>query len=201
MSSVCSKCRRKVEHYPECCPKNYEGSAKGMEACGAARIVDGAARIVDRLFQQEEDKCYVACMVTDDDISVRKVLTHSFQELIHTGRVTADDWPPSASNRKKPDNGLLNVRHPKIKFYADKGHRVRGYAGAIFNEAYKNKANGCGCTKGDAKRMKRRLSYTLRMHCGSKYQEFKTAVLAVYFRSNVSGMTRVIDSHPTLSIH
>jgi hypothetical protein len=124
----------------ECCPKNYDKSSKGMEACGAARFVE-------RIFLQKEDKCYVARMVTDDNATVCKVLTHSFQELLDTGRATAEDWPRSANNRKKPDKGLLNVRHLKIKFYADKGHRVRGYAGVIFAESYKNKTNGCGCTK------------------------------------------------------
>jgi hypothetical protein len=48
------------------CPKNYNGCAKGMEAAGVAKIVR-------RLFENEEDKCFVAHLVTDDDSSVCKI--------------------------------------------------------------------------------------------------------------------------------
>jgi hypothetical protein len=48
-----------------------------------------------------------------------------------------------------------------------------------FAEAGKAKKDGCGCTKMDAGRMKRRMSWTLRLHCGGTYEEFRTAVLAV----------------------
>ena len=62
MLSICIKCTKNIPHEPDICPKNYEGSAKGMEATGAARIVS-------RLFRNEEVKCFVAMLVTDDDSS------------------------------------------------------------------------------------------------------------------------------------
>jgi hypothetical protein len=172
MSQVCIKCSKGIVHDDDVCPKNYVGSAKGMEATGAARIVS-------RLFANVQNKCYVANLVTDDDSSVRKILTHSYQELVEALQMTDAEWPRYSNGRKRPDNGLLPLLHAIIKFLADKGHRVRGYTSFLFAESVKSISNGCGCTKVDAERMKRRLSWTLRLHCFGTYEEFKTAVLAV----------------------
>jgi hypothetical protein len=172
MSSVCIKCTKGTEHDPEICPKNYTGSSKGMEAAGAARIAC-------RLFLNDKNKCYIAHLVTDDDSSVRKILTHSYQELIDALQATIEDWPRYANGAKKPDNGLLPILHAAITFLADKGHRNRGYSCVIFREALKSKKDGCGCTKIDAERMKRRMSWTLRLHSRGTFEEFKTAVRAV----------------------
>ena len=74
---------------------------------------------------------------------------------------------------KKPDTGLLPLDHPDITFLADKGHRTRTYGSKLFAEAAKSKKNGCGMTKVDAERMKRRLSYTLRLHTGGLTKNLK----------------------------
>jgi hypothetical protein len=172
MSQVCIKFKNGLLHDDDVCPKNYAGSAKGMEATGAARIVS-------RLFQNVDDKCYVANLVTDDDSSVRKILTHSYRELVGALRMSDAEWPRFANGRKRPDNGLLPLLHVIVKFLADKGHRVRGYTSFIFAESVKSISNGCSCTKVDAERMKRRLSWTLHLNCFGTYEEFKTAVKAV----------------------
>jgi hypothetical protein len=135
--------------------------------------------IVSQLFANIEDKCYVAKLVTDDDSSVRKFLTHSYRELVAALKMTDAEWPRYVIGGKLPDNGLLPLLHAIIKFLADKGHRVRGYTSFLFAESVKSISNGCGCTKVDAERMKRRLSWTIRLHCFGTYEEFKTAVLAV----------------------
>jgi hypothetical protein len=132
------------------------------------------------LFENEENKCYVANLVTDDDSSVRKILTHSYRKQLAASVITDADWPRYANGKKKPDNGLLSLLHAIIRFLADKGYRVRGYSRFLFAEAIKSIANGCGCTKVDAERIKRRLSWTLRLHClFGIYEQFQTAVLAV----------------------
>jgi hypothetical protein len=172
MSSVCIKCTKGILHDADVCPKNYQGSSKGME-------VTGAAAIVKRLFENVYHKCYVANLVTDDDSSVRNFLTHSYREQLEAAIITEAEWPRYANGKKKPDNGLLPLLHAIIRFKADKGHRVRGYSHFLFAEAVKSIANGCGCTKVDAERMKRQLSWTLRLHCFGTYEEFQTAVLAV----------------------
>jgi hypothetical protein len=172
MSCICIKCKKGHVHEAAVCPRNYDGSSKGMEA-------GGAAKIVYRLFANEEEKCYISHLVTDDDSSVRKILTHSYQEMIEAHTSTIDDWPRYSNGQKKPDNGLLPLLHRAITFLADKGHRTRGYARVLFAESMKSKKNGCGCTKLDAERMKRRMSWTLRLHSNGTYAEFRKAVLAV----------------------
>ena len=178
MSSVCIKCTNGIDHHQDVCPKNYTGSAKGMEA-------HGAAKILKRLFENENVRCYVNKLVTDDDSSVRKILTHSYQGLIDAGRMTEAEWPRYAKDgvegkgQRKPDTGQLPLPHPEVEFLADHGHRNRTYSSKNFSEANKPKKSGCGMTKVDAERMKRRMSYTLKLHTGGTYEEFKKAIMAV----------------------
>ena len=103
MSSICIKCTKNIPHEPDICPKNYEGSAKGMEATGAARIVS-------RLFRNEEVKCFVAMLVTDDDSSVRKILEHSYRELIDAGKMMEADWP-------RYKNGTMGRKNQTTVYY------------------------------------------------------------------------------------
>jgi hypothetical protein len=111
------------------------------------------------------DECYVvSCPVTDNDSSVRKILTNSYRELLAANRITEEECPRYANGKTKSDNGLLPIEHPVIELLTDKGHHVRGYARVIFAEACKSKWDGCGCTKMEAERMKQRLSWTLRLH-------------------------------------
>jgi hypothetical protein len=172
MPLVCIKCKKRTTHDPDVRAKNYHGSEKGMEAMGAATIVS-------RLFANIVEKSYVANLVTDDDSSVCKILTHSYRELVDALKMTEAEWLWYVNGKKKPDNGLLHILHAIINLLADKGHRVRGYSSYIFAESVKPLVNSCGCTKVDAERMKRRLSWTLRLHCFGMYHEFETAVRAI----------------------
>jgi hypothetical protein len=86
LSSVCIKCKNETPHDGTVCPKNYHGFSKGMQA-------HGAAKIVRRLFENEKHKCYVTHLVTDNDSSVRKILTHSYKELIAASGMTEAEWP------------------------------------------------------------------------------------------------------------
>ena len=86
MSSVCIKCTKGTDHDEAICLKNCDGAAKGMEASGAAKIAC-------KLFLKENDQCYIAHLVTEDDSSVRKILTHSYQDLIG-----ALKWTPTTGH-------------------------------------------------------------------------------------------------------
>jgi hypothetical protein len=148
MSQIRSKCRLGQPHEDSFCQKNYDGSFKGMEA-------EGAARIARRLFEKYE--VFIEEYVSDNDSSCHKILTHSFWDLILEGQLTEALWPRTKSGRKKPNSGLLPVDHPTIVFLADKGHRVRSFGRkhfALANE--KTKELKLGCTTIDAERMKRR---------------------------------------------
>jgi hypothetical protein len=157
MSQVRVKCTKGIDHDPDVCPKNHAGSAKGTEAAVPARIVC-------RLFLNKNDKCHIAHLVTNNDSSVRKTLTHLCQELIDKLQATTCNWPKHANSAKKTDKGLLPILHAAIAFLADKDHRNRGHCRVIFAEAMKSKKDGCGCTKTDAKRMKRLMSWMLPLH-------------------------------------
>jgi hypothetical protein len=98
---------------------------------------------------------------------------------LRADRIDEIDCPRYANGQKKPDNGILPLLHPVMQFLADKGHRVRGYSRVLFVEVYKSKKEGRGCTKMDAERMKRRLSWTLHLHSAGTYDEFKEAVITV----------------------
>jgi hypothetical protein len=67
MSKRCCKCELGHEHASNLCPKNYEGSLKGMEAVGALRNV--------RKFWEKQD-VFVGTYVMDDDITTCAVLCH-----------------------------------------------------------------------------------------------------------------------------
>jgi hypothetical protein len=84
----------------------------------------GAAKIVCRLFANEEDKCYIS---------------HSYQDMIKVLVCTIDDWSRYSNGQKKPNNGFLPLLHHVITFLADKGHQTRGYARVLFTEALKFK--------------------------------------------------------------
>jgi hypothetical protein len=143
MSSICIKCKKGHPHDSDVSPKNCAGSAKGMEAAGAAKYFN-------RLFLNEEDPCHILHLVTDNNSLVGTILTHSRQDLIDSLQWTIDDWPRHANGKKKPNNGLLPILH--------KGHHTRGCIHVCFAEAGKSKKDGCECTKMDAERMKRRMS-------------------------------------------
>jgi hypothetical protein len=151
------------------------GSSKGMEATGAARLVKRLST---------DGIVYIGEYVSDDDSSSRAMLTHSYKDSIEAGLMASEDRPRYKHGGKKPDNGRLPINHPPITFLADKGHRVRGYAKKYFLLAGAVKAKNFGVTKIDAKRMKRRLSWALRIRTGGTFkelQEYLTAVLEHHF--------------------
>jgi hypothetical protein len=130
MSSVCAKCTKGLSHEVDV---NHTGTAKGMESCGAAKIAWGG-------FDNPSVQVCIHSLATDDDSSVRRILTHSFKKKADAGRMAASDWRRCGKNEtggKKPDVGLLPLLHAEIVFLADKGHRNWNYSGKNFGEAGK----------------------------------------------------------------
>jgi hypothetical protein len=114
-SKSCLKCSRAVkkgtaeENVPEHqCPKNCNGSSKGMEAAAALEMVK-------RLHEHEEVQVCAKEMVLDDDASTRALLTHCLKELADF--VLGFEWPKdSAGKRIRKDVGKLPVDHPVVFF-------------------------------------------------------------------------------------
>jgi hypothetical protein len=159
MASMCMKCTKNIDHEPDACSNNCTGSSKGMEAAGAAKTAN-------ILHGDAINKCCAGRLITDNDLSVRKILTHLHKEQLETLEIP---WPRHQGKngkmgKKKPDNGHLPLLHAMTELLADKGHRVHGHARFLFLEAAKSIANGCGLTKMDAERMKRQFNSTQRLH-------------------------------------
>ena len=75
------------------CPKNYEGSSKGMEAAAALAMVK-------RLFEDDLVQSYVKEMVIDDDASTCALLSHSLSKLAQF--VVGFQWPVDSAGKKIP---------------------------------------------------------------------------------------------------
>jgi hypothetical protein len=84
--------------------------------------------------------------VCDNESLCRKKLTHSYWDLLLVGRITEALWPRFPTGCKKPNRGLLPVEY---RYFA------------LVNE--KTKELKLGCTSVDSERIKRRLSWTLRL--------------------------------------
>jgi hypothetical protein len=123
MSKCCIKCEKGSNHQPCFCPKNYDGSSKGMEAIGAIQNV---------VHLHNNQSVFLKTYVMDDDLSTKAILRHSWKDQVDARTMTDKDWPRTASGRKKNDNGQLPLLHSKIEFLADKNHRVRTYAKYYF---------------------------------------------------------------------
>jgi hypothetical protein len=134
MSNICIKCVREVVHDDKVCAKNVTCSAKAMEAVGSARIVNWVCAFGD---------CFVSEYVGEDGSSMKKVMQHSYADMLRVGKIV--EWPRYASKDekkkevKKPDNGLLPITHPEITWLADKNHRIRQVAKKIFGLCSKKK--------------------------------------------------------------
>jgi hypothetical protein len=167
MSKRCAACECERLHDKETeCSKNYDGSSKGMEGVGAHRNVK---KIFDNC------NCYIRYYVMDDDGSTKRVLKwklSEFKKAVAEGRIT------DAGEEYTAKNGMLDINHPFITFLADKNHRVRTYASAIFKLAYDSKANSL-CTKVDAERLKRNFGYCLHLYHDRPFEEFKKSVECV----------------------
>jgi hypothetical protein len=141
MSNTCVKCVRKVVHDDAVCAKNVTCSAKAMEAVGSARIVNRVCAFGDS---------FVSEYIGDDDFSTKKVMQHSYADMLRVGKI--DEWSRYASKdeqkkgAKKPDNGLLPITQPEITWLVDKNHRIRQVAKKLFGLCSKKKASALEIT-------------------------------------------------------
>jgi hypothetical protein len=151
-SKVCNICQRHskaMETYYETpdipvrehnCPKNHEGSSKGMEA-------KAALECVNRVWSQSEMRAFIEIICIDDDASTRAYLSHSFADLYELllPRPTTKGGVPKTA--KRDDKGRLPRNHPVIVFLADLCHRVRTFGKHLWRLKKwrkEEKRNQCG---------------------------------------------------------
>jgi hypothetical protein len=173
MSNNCIKCVRKVVLDDDVCARNVTCSAKAMEAVGSERIVNRVCSLGD---------FFVSEYVGDNDLSIKKVMQHSYADMLRVGKI--NEWPQYAKKdekkkgAKKPDNGLLPIAHPEITWLADKSHRIRQVAKKIFGLCVKKKGDYIE-NNHDAERMKRCLSYAVRQNSNDDSAVLKAAIRQV----------------------
>ena len=115
-------------------------------------------------------------MVADDDSSIRSVLKHNNKELFDANHIP--DRPRYDNGKLRPDNGKLPINHCPIHFFSDRNHRVRTIARELFILGRKKLADCIGTTH-DAERMKRNLSYSIRMNCSKELSDLEHGVKSV----------------------
>jgi hypothetical protein len=75
MASDSLSCLQGIYHDAEFCSKNYDNCVKGMEACGASRRI-----ALECLFEEEDDTCYIAHLVTNDNTFAGMQNTYPFAQ-------------------------------------------------------------------------------------------------------------------------
>ena len=132
-----------------CCPKNYDGSSKAMEA-------DAALQIYISLFQDSNKNIVLKAVVADDDSYMRALLTHK------------------AINPK----GRLPEEMPQPEWLADSSHRTKVVAKPIFLLSTLSMGSSA-CTKFDAIRFKKYFGYMIKENRSKKISEIVFASKAV----------------------
>jgi hypothetical protein len=130
-SKVCSICERhsktmEMHGTPDVavrlhnCPRNHEGSSKGMEA-------KAALECVNRVWTASETRAFIDVICIDDDATTKAYLTHCFADLDEMMRPHPTTKAGVPKTSKRDDKGRLPKNHPVIKFLADLCHRVRTF--------------------------------------------------------------------------
>jgi hypothetical protein len=169
MSNTCIKCVRNIDHDAETCAQNVTCSAKAMEALRSSKII---TRICER------GDCFVEEFVGDDDSSTKKVMRHSYADLLREGKLS--EWPryEGAQGKigpKKPDTGLLPISHPEISWLANRNHRIRQIAKKFFFLC-RQKKKECVGNPHDAERLKRCMASAVRQNCAKDSASMKSSI-------------------------
>ena len=122
LSKKCKICssHKEEDPPPHECPKNYDGSSKGMEAEGSLRLCKKA----------QERRYSIGIIVSDDDSTMWAVLKHSHKEKEEKDETYI--WPKNDKGKKVPDKGCLPLSIPEPTFYADPSHRTKILAKKLF---------------------------------------------------------------------
>ena len=143
--TICAKAERlKEEAAQHECPKNHEGSSKSME-CESIYLM------VKDSFYNQQFTC--STIVSDNDSTMKSNLKHSWEEKVKQGKMTMDEWPRTAKNKPKKDNGRLPMDIPEPSFLADFNHRVKTVGKSVYALATLPKRDS-PVTKEIAERMK-----------------------------------------------
>ena len=132
-----------------CCPKNYDGLSKAMEA-------DAALQLYKKLYNGSNKNIVLKAVVADDDSPMRALLTHK------------------AVNPK----GRLPEEMSQLEWLADPSHRTKVVAKLIFLLSTLPMSSSA-CTRVDAIRFKKYLGYMIKENRSKKISEIVFASKAL----------------------
>jgi hypothetical protein len=92
MSNACIKCVRNIEHDKDARAQNVTYSTNAMEALGSAKIIT-------RIW--EGGGCFVNEYVGDNESSTKKMMKHSYADLVRDGKLK--EWPRYVGTQNKKD--------------------------------------------------------------------------------------------------
>ena len=107
------------------CPRNHDGSSKGMEA-------KAALACLNKVWTHDQILAYINVICLDDDATTKANLSHAFADLDlkQLPRLTNRKGEPKTST--KDDKGQLTKDHPKVTFLANLCHRIRSFAKYLY---------------------------------------------------------------------
>jgi hypothetical protein len=154
-------------HDEDLCPRNYDGSSKGMESNGSFENV---------IELHTKHNCVLEIIVMDDDSSSENILQWEIKAAMHEELLTT--WPLTAAGKKRSNKGKLPLSHPPWTKLSDHNHRMRCLAGKCYKLA-KAKIEVSKVTTADAERLKRNVCYAVHQYKSEDFPTFKKSVWAV----------------------
>ncbi len=152
------------------CPKNYEGSSKGMEA-------QAALECVMQIWGHGGVTAFIEVICIDDDATTKAYLAHSFADLDKKGIPRPKTKKGVPKTTARDNKGKLLGEHPVISFFADLSHRVRTYAKYLY--ALKNVSRKeSEMNDVDCLHLKRNFAWWIFSGIGLTYLEFKNSAMS-----------------------
>jgi hypothetical protein len=99
------------------CPRNHEGSSKGIEA-------KAALECVDRVWSISETRAFKDIICIDGGASTITYLSHSFADLDAMQMPRPTTKVGVQKTAKRSNKGRLPKNHPPTKFLAGLCHRI-----------------------------------------------------------------------------
>jgi hypothetical protein len=179
-SKSCSKCeihekkmaRHNTPDVPVAkhnCPRNHEGSSKGMEA-------KAALECLNKIWSHEEISAFIDIVCIDDDATTKAYLSHCFADLDFNEIARPTNTKGEAKTAKKDDKGKLPRDHPVVVFLADLSHRIRSFAKYLYAlkplAKSKSEMNDVDCL-----RLKRNYAWWIFTGSSMSYDDFKDSAL------------------------
>jgi len=155
-----------------CCPCNYNGTLKSMEARSVLSMVT-------KIF--EGGKANISNLVSDDDLTHHSNLKHSPQAILDADPTLKkkDIWPKNNKGHYIADNGKLPLSvHAIDRFLADPLHRAKSFGRALY-VLFRGEGKKTSFTNVDHKHLKQNHGFWQCQNCLDPFDVFKACSTAV----------------------